>query len=129
MEEAKIKMREFEFAEDIHWNGDTFSSIRKMVDRANGELDKKRNEVILQHFECDMSAFRRYLQDQREPSCNVDFIRRLNDFGLAFLLMEITHDHNVLYWLKWLRQEKSDSVADAEVFAEHYERGLDYEQG
>ncbi|MBQ4198015.1 MAG: hypothetical protein II659_09265, partial [Bacteroidales bacterium] len=62
-------------------------------------------------------------------SCNVDFIRRLNDFGLAFLLMEITHDHNVMYWLKWLRQEKSDSVADAEVFAEHYERGLDYEQG
>lgn len=53
-----------EIRQDIYWNGDTM--ITEIVGKIDGDMAKKREDSVLNHFETDYTELREFLEAKRK---------------------------------------------------------------
>ena len=62
-----------EIRQDFYWNGDTM--ITEIVGRIAGDMEKKREESVLNHFETDYTELREFLEAKRKGMELVPLVR------------------------------------------------------
>ena len=103
--------------ESYSWNGDTFDIACYVV----RQVDDARAKEITNHFKCDMSDFRKWLEERNKPvRTNADRIRAMTDEELAKFIVDIDRaafrfhgrdytdevaEHNAQMHLLWLKEE------------------------
>lgn len=62
-----------EMRQDIYWNGNTM--ITEIVGKIAGDMEKKREETVLNHFETDYTELREFLEAKRKGTELVPVVR------------------------------------------------------